>query len=344
MALGLNSSEQTLPAKNLAVAWLKQRLSNTWFDDKERTARAAAFAALAAADAIDPANLHYFSDTSAALVLSPIAEANIAAAFKHMRDPNTAAFWIKKMLDEKGDTKSIAMLNALAATDALSSDDVHAALAAVSAQMRQGDMPTIEQAAGLLRAIAADDADSGKWKLSVGKETKSISGIYVLRAPDAVAMTATNGDPAPLSVTFIAPAPALAAKTSVSRHIYRLNGVEVSPQTAPVQGEIYLVEIKGAVPSVGADEQALLQVSSDSSLRPVTCPLSNKLHTLAFVPWLTLDDVTPTDGCQILPYGMNTVISGDGKSDDNNFRVLYFATIDAPSIASLRPPQLRAIR
>jgi hypothetical protein len=129
----------------------------------------------------------------------------------------------------------------------------------------------------------------------------------------------------------------------VTRHIYRLNGVELSPQTSPATNEIYLVELKGTLPVVREGDKILLQVSSNSALRPLGCPLSDKLNTLSFMPWLTLDDITPTSGCQILPYSLNTVVSPDGSSEDDHFRLLYFTYIDAPSIAVLQPPQLRMI-
>ena len=65
-------------AADQAADWLHRRLENNWFDEKERPERAAAYAALAAADRLDIASLHYFADTSADKSLPPLAAAQLA--------------------------------------------------------------------------------------------------------------------------------------------------------------------------------------------------------------------------------------------------------------------------
>ena len=347
-ALGADMSEQAKPAKTLAIGWLKQRLANTWLDEKERAPRAAAYAALAAADAIEPASLHYFSDTSALGTLPPIAKANIAAAFKHIRDPDAAAFWVKKMLDEDRGPKAIPLLNALSATDALSSDDVLAATSAMAQTLRHATSPNLLDAASLLRTIAANAANAGKWKVANGKETREISGVLTLRAGDPLFAAYRNSDTRPLSVTWVsedeAPSPssALPRGASLARHVYRLNGVELSPSAKPVRGEIYMVELKGTSSAASEDAPLLLQ-EGGNGVRPMGCPLSAKLDTLSFIPWFTTRSLTPLRACEFSPHALNVVLTPP-ENDNVSFSVVTFAHIDAPSVAEIPLPTLRVLK
>jgi hypothetical protein len=339
-ALGPDASDIVKPAKDLAIGWIRQRLANTWFDASARAPRAAAYAALAAADAIDAASLHYFSDTSATSSLPAIAEANIAAAFKHIHDPNAAAFWIKKMLDEDKPAKTIPLLNALAATDALSSDDVHAAMAKMTDDIRKGAPVDPQEAAGLLRAIATDNADAGKGRVLTGDETRAVSGVLVIRMPETAA-SASNGDAQPLSVTYVAEGKAAPVSgPAVTRHIYRMNGVELSPPAKPMRGEIYMVELKGAIPDLPDNAQLLLQDGDANALRPVGCPLSMKMDAPAFIPWFTTGGLTPLSSCEFSVHELSVVLA-PASDDVSAFSVVYFAHIDAASVTDIPPARLR---
>ena len=333
-ALAPDMSQQIKPEKQQAIGWLKQQLANTWFSERERAPRASAYAALAASDAIDPASLHYFSDTSAPLPLPAVAEAQIAAAFKHMRDPNAAAFWIKKMLDEHPTEKSPALLNALAATDALPSDDVLAALKGM-----KDTMPTIEAAADILRAVAADTVNAGAWKLVKEQDTRSFSGVTVLHPGDWVAYH--NGDDKALFVTPATESESVPfVDSGITRHIYRMNGVELLPQAKPARGEIYMIQLKGAMPETTGAEQRLVQ-DGTLALRPVGCPLSAKLDTLAFMPWFTTRGLTSVEACEFSSHEMNVILA---PSEADTFTLVYFARIDADSVADIQPPRLRLVR
>jgi|GEM_PF-4518724 hypothetical protein len=341
VALGAASSKQAEPAKNLAIAWIKQRLSNTWFDEKERSSRAAAYAALAAADAIDPASLHYFSDTGATISLPPVTEAQIAAAFKRINDPDAAAFWIKKMLDENGRLRTIPLLNALTATDALPSDDVLAATSEMGDALRSGSVPEIKDAAALLRAIAANSALAGKGRIAGKNETRAISGVLALRGGDAPAYR--SDDTQLLYETFVSEADSLPLphKASLSRRIYRLNGIDLSPSAKPSRGEIYLVEIKGEIPTAAKGAPVLVQ-QNGNELRPVGCPLSPQLDTLSFIPWLTTHGLTPFSACEFSFHEIDVVLAPSG--DKSAFSIIFPARIDTQAISDVPMPKLRVLK
>ncbi len=343
----LASVDRTNPANGLAAAWIKQRLSNTWFDEKERAPRAAAFAALAAANDLDPSNLHYFSDTSAQKILPPVAEAQIAAAFKHIHEPDAAAFWIKKMLDENaksGKLKSPAVLNALAATDALSSDDVVAATADMGAALRRKQPLNVADAAGLLRAAAVNVALAGKFQFSVNKnDTRTVNGIFAANVADAAGYRSGSQ---PLFVALASqkmmPAALPPQISSVSRHFYRLNGVELAPGVAPVRGETYMVEIKGTIHS-SAKKAAVLVQHGGNGLRPIGCPLTPGLGTLSFIPWLVTSNLTPVADCELSPHGMNAVFYAN-ENDKMSFSIVSFARIDARTTNDIPAPRVRILK
>ncbi len=330
--LGPTTLKQAEPAKNRAISWIKQRLANTWVDEKERAERAAGYAALAAADAVDPASLHYFSDTSATLSLPAVAEAHIAAAFKRIADPNAAAFWIKKMLDENGKLRTIPLLNALTATDALSSDDVLAAMVDMAEALRKKTRPELKDAAALLRTAAMNNALAGKGKITNGKETRDIAGVLALRVGDAAAYR--NDDNQPLHVTFVADddsAQAPYRDITLSRRVFRLNGIEVPASAKPVRDEVYLIEVKGEF-SDEIDQSSVLLQSDGPELRPVGCPLSPKLETLSFIPWLAPRSLPPVTACEFSPYEINAVLNPEKAT---SFTTMFLARIDAATSRSM---------
>ncbi|MDE1900778.1 MAG: hypothetical protein KGI37_03920 [Alphaproteobacteria bacterium] len=342
IALGPDTSDKTRAPRALAVAWLKQKLSNSWVDDNERDMRAAAYAGLAAANAIDPASLHYFSDNSAKTTLSPQADADMAAAFKQIGDTNAAAFWIGKM-NAAHPAMTIGLLDALAATDALPSNDVHDALQKTAVAFHHGTPPDFIDAAAMLRILAADDRNAGQWRLLTGRTGHNVTGVYAVRASDPVVPTLRNGDTSPVAVTFAAVAQNTLPSTpspdgSVERHIYRLNGVELSPQTKPFFGETYLVELRGTMSSGG---RFLLQDDADGAIAPIGCALPPKVDMLSFLPWLTTRDLSSFTDCEKTTRGIGIVLDGKGSG---KFRAVYFANVAAVAVDALPPPQLRKIK
>ncbi len=343
-ALSQDLSARAAPAKNSAAAWLKARLSNTWVDENERADRAAAYAALAAAGAVDAASLHYFSDTSAQTSLPAIAEANVAAAFKSLKEPDAAAFWIKKMLDEHGGQKAPLLLKALAATYALSSDDVLAAAADMGAALRSGTLPDIKDAAALLIAVAANNLDSEKGRIADKNGSLPVLGVVALRA--GLASTYVNDGNRPLFVTLTTRADAartpLPRGASIERRIFRLDGVEAPPDSQLALGEIHLVAIKGEIPDVPKNARLLLQDGANG-LKPAGCLFPDKLDTQAALPWLALHDKTLVEACELSPFGLNAVFTPK-ENGPFSFSAVFLARIDARGSADIPPPRLRLLK
>ena len=213
--------------------------------------------------------------------------------------------------------------------------------------INHGKQPAIQDVAGLLRALFTDAANAGKIKVGT---SDAAAGIAVIRQPANA--QALNNDTQALSVTSIAlNAVPPAGKKAPTRHIYRLNGVELSAPAKPMRGEIYMVELGGSLPSATTDMSAdalakaggriLLQESNDGSLRPVGCPMVSKMDTPAFIPWFTTHNLTPYSLCAFSPHSLNVVLTPD---DGDVFSTVYFAYIDAPSLAAIPTARLRILR
>ncbi len=342
----LTSYERTLPAKNLAIAWLKQRLANSWFEEKERNARAAAYAALARANAADRAGLHYFADISSTAALSPEAEANIAAAFKFIKDHDASAFWIKKMIEDNGKLRTPAVLNALSTTDALSSDDVISSMNEMGQAIRSALRPELKDAAGLLRAVAANNENAGKSRLLNGKELREFLNVLVLKGNESVLQAYRNDDPEPLFMTIISQTQPSSSKAShddvMVRRLYRMNGVEVSSPAKPVTGELYLIGLEGKLPR-GAKGKSFVVEDGGNWIRPKSCVLSRQMNTLSFIPWFTVGNLSKTSHCIYSDHEINFIVAPT-TNDEGTFSTAYFAYIDSQSVAELPPPKMRLLK
>ncbi len=341
-ALSVGSTESGAAAKNLAISWLKQRLANTWFEEKERNSRAAAYAALARAEALDAASLHYFSDVSATSALSPKAHAQLAAAFKKTKDPNAAAFWIKKMLSDHGQLRTPSVLSALAQTDALSSDDVLATMAETAEGLHRGERPSLKEAASLLGAIAANNINAGKSKLSSGSESRDFWNIFVLRGGDPALPNYQNADSDMLYLTAVhrsAPAKAAPRAGVVMRRIYRMNGVELQLPAKPIKGEAYLIGLEGKIPPKSKGKALIVQ-DGGNGLRPKGCALSKQLNALSFIPWFTAANLTKTYSCVFSAHHIGFAVLP--VENDETVSAAYFGFIDGDP-ATLPLPEMRVL-
>jgi hypothetical protein len=340
--LAAEESATAQPARDKAVAWLKQKLSNTWFDENEREARAAIYAALAAARAQDVPSLHYFSDTSLNARLSPEAQASLAASFKQIRAFDAAAFWVKKLLAEKGEGYSPALLGALAATDALSSDETRKAAADMATALAAGKTPDFVDAAAVLRALAADNDNAGKAHIILDGKERGFHDAWAIRAADPAFAKLANADPQPLYATFVKETARPAKRATVTRRLYRLNGVELSPQTKPAHGETYMVELTGDVPPLDNGAQLLIHDQSGTDLRPLGCALSPKLHTLSFIPWFSTNDLTPVATCETTAFALDAALQP--AADSKTFRMVYFARLEGKAAADFLPATARIVK
>ncbi len=184
--------------KNLAVAWLRRRLDNTWFDESERPARALGFLALATAGQADISAIRYFADTSLEKEIGADTAAAIALALHRAKDDDMSKTWVGRarsglrVLAVRGDAEAARRMalafRLLAENGLLSRQDIISDIGGFSAATPSGIMAKADVARGVM-ALAKR---GGTWKTSLdGGEESKREGVFAF---------AVKGRSAPVAV------------------------------------------------------------------------------------------------------------------------------------------------
>jgi hypothetical protein len=312
------SDALTRPVIEQATAWLRHRFENTWFGEEERPARAAAYAALAAAGKLDPASLHYFSDTSADKNLPPLSAAQVAYAFASIHDKAAANFWIEKAKSAAADKNDFTpdSLPILFANEFFTPGDTPALLENSSKYASTAP----DAAADFLLALWRLQTRAGAWRIELGKEVKTVHGIFaasLTEKPTFLLRNPSADHPLYLSVAAAAKAPA--GKSAGQRHIYNLDGGEAKNNLT--RGATYLVMLEGA----WAGEKDRLVVNDDPQpfLLPVTCAIEAPSGD-GFLGWLAYKSPTPVEACEKSDAGLAILVTR-GEKDADTWRAAYLA-------------------
>lgn len=340
VALAAGDLAAAKPAADRAAQWLQQRLSNTWFDESERPVRAEAYAALAAADRLDNASLHYFSDTSAKTTVPMEAALDLAFAFAQIGDQPASAFWIetsdvKKNLPEI----SSALFPILAGNAFFDVSLLQSSLETFSAQAaKNADTKSI---ADFLRAVSVIQSRKGSWRVTIGTDKRNPKGVLVASVPSKTAAPVINntGDnPVFLFGTQRATAkPAAAA----ARHIYRLNGTEMDAAHPLAAGETYLVVIEGAWP--GAAESVLAHDDPAAALRVAGCLPPGPIEADDQLAWLKSQVLTAVTACDSGAGGIDMLLARKENENPASWRAAYLAKAEAAGMFALSPATAYAV-
>jgi hypothetical protein len=308
--------------------WLKNRLDNIWFDDRERNARPAAYVALAAAGRIDADNLHYFSDSSANK-LSPLAAVTLATAFAKLNDKDKAANWLSAAhIATASPDIDLALLPLLAENQFFDAGTLDAAL---TKQAKHSDDPI-----ALLVATAHRLDRSGVWHLAINGVDKSGKGAAIFSLSSKADIALRNLSDQPLYLLHASVAKSTHNNIAATRHIFRPDGGEVIGNLVPNQ--TYIVVIEG---DESAKPKPPLLVRDDARgvLRPVSCALSDAggNSTLVWLPQLS-----DTLNCEVAGDVIHIALPAL-KSGQSSWRTAYIARAEAQSMKGMPTPQLRPI-
>jgi len=304
-------------AADQAASWLRHRLENTWFDDRERQERAAAYAALAVAGKLDLASLHYFSDTSATKTMSPLAAAQIAYAFAAINDKDAAKFWLDKIhTDDKGVTAD--MLPILLANPFFVAQDIQ---------------PILEKTAGTvhdkLRALWLRQNRAGSWRVTLGKVEKNQQGVLVLPQTGPTPLSLRNSSDRPIYLAVASVDKNPDAKTPVTRRITTLEGGEVGAHFA--RGAVYVVTLEGA----WAGDHLVVHEDATPALSPITCAIDAP-NADGFLGWLAYKTIVAPTACEKSGNGLAILLQrADGNSAP--WRIAYLAEATGSDRQKARP-------
>jgi uncharacterized protein YfaS (alpha-2-macroglobulin family) len=300
------SGADNLQASVLAARWLQKKLENTWFDEKEREARAAGFLALtdaapeirAAAGLGDPSGLRYFEETSRDKDLSLLTEARLAEALALVHDDETARFWLNKAqagfpdLVKKDGDQAIKILPYLAAQPLLGIPDIVGLLTAAKPASL-----TPQSALSYLRATGIAIARVGSWHLAEKGADKKQFGILLLKEPRRVLEDGIqNLSRDPLYGCEIKPEKESAEKEnlfaagapvySIQRQFYGLDGARLGPEAPFEISKPTLLVLHGTLRD-GAElpREPLALILPSSAFQPlisVSAPI-----VAALWPWIS---------------------------------------------------------
>ncbi len=294
------------PAQEQAVAWLHHRLENTWFGDEERPERATAYAALAYAGKLDVASLHYFSDTSANKNLPLLASAQIAYAFAFIKDKPAASYWLDQVKNVTLDPET---LSVLLANDYFSPDDKAGVF---------NTQPTPDQISSYLEASRRLLDRKGNWFITVGKEQKNIRGIFVMPFTEKLAASIYNAAADRGIFVSITTVKKMAPKAVGQRHIYTLEGSEVTGKLAP--HTTYLLMREG---TWGNDKQNQMALHEDMlpNIAPASCTIGAP-DADNFLGWLSFKPLTLVKACEKNRDGLDIVLMRQ-SSEQDGWRIAY---------------------
>ena len=271
-------------AQGQATAWLRHRLENTWFDEKERASRAAGLAALAATKQGDVSALRYFADTSRDSALSVAVQAQLARALAQSHDDEGARFWLEKV--KAASTKNWDVLRERAENPLDSFPDVLRAAEALSAA--NGKKESLETSLERLRAVAALRDRVGVWHLVVNGHDEAPSGFFFAPVPREKRTPTTVHNPSgqKLFVSVLDKASVSVPRRSVTaqRQLYRLDGERVAAGEALQVGQTYVLAVRGD----GFEDQddRIVTVPVGGGLQPVDLAADPRNLTTLW-PWLS---------------------------------------------------------
>lgn len=341
-ALGASDQDLAKTGTEQAANWLHKRLDNSWFDEQERSERAAAYAALASADRTDTANLHYFSDTSADKPLSALAAAQLAFAFAKAKDQDKAIFWLNAIKAPKeGADIPLSLLPLLA--DNIFFDE-HKLLPALEhiANAKPTDLTAIT---AFLRTLWFVQNRADVWRVTVNNRDQNIRNILVLSLPEkTTAVTIRNPNDRPLYMTEIQESKLPASGDPVLiRHIYRTNGSEIAENDSLDRGENYIITTEGTWPvqKTGNDDDGLLvRDPVGPALTPLSCSMTTDLETSDALIWIKNLQLAPAAVCEKSGSTIEAFLTRTSNSA-KTWRIGYVARAERSGVFKLNPVQIR---
>ena len=333
-ALHIYGDVATHPMIEQASGWLHHHLENTWFDEMERSQRAAAYAALAAIGTLDPASLHYFSDTSADKNLPPLAAAQMAYAFSGINDEPAARFWLDKVRSS-GLSFTSATLPVLLANPFFTPHDAATSLELASKQTPE-DSANIETSSNFLIALWRLEDRAGAWRVVLDKSERNLHGVMVTSVSEKSILVVHNPSTTqPLSIAVTTLSETVAKQNGGKHHIYSLDGNEIA---GPLKrNATYLVIAEGAW---AGDKAMLIHENPAPTLVPIGCTIEAPSAD-SFLGWLAYKAPTPVKICERSADGLDLLIKHVEK-DSNLWHIAYLAKAIGNDLRAIPPASVES--
>ncbi|MFY9287671.1 MAG: hypothetical protein WAO98_04125 [Alphaproteobacteria bacterium] len=286
-------------ALDQASDWLKHRLDNSWFDEKERPERAGAYAALAAANRLDISNLHYFADTSKDKNLPSLAAVQLASAFARINDKDRSALWIAQAQLEKNADLASELLPYVAESNVFETRDLLPALQKISAEKIKKTATNIAVASAFLQTMWYVQNNAGQWRVSINKGEQNTKGILTVNLQNKNgSVDVHNSSDRQLYLMTAREFIRSDNDNGITQRFYRMNGSSLSADDALKRGEVYLMESEGNWPEGDASASLLVSYDAAPALQPVSCALSPTLAVNESLAWISALTLSPFTSCE----------------------------------------------
>jgi uncharacterized protein YfaS (alpha-2-macroglobulin family) len=336
-ALAHSDDPMAQAAMTPAVDWLNKILGNTWFDEKERPMRATAYAAMAEAGKLDIASLYYFADISLDKSLPPVAAAQLALAFAKLKDREKTMQWIDRArpgLDKAdGVPQTLALLTG---NMLLNPEEFQPSLQRLAESIKTLNTPDFMANAVFLTALSHIENHAPDWHVDGDGESRTGHGVGVFH----IAKTGIrNTGDRPLFLTITGEsALQLPAASTITRHVYRMNGALLSDRQAFDRDATYAIVLEGTGLK---DHNGPVFIRDDVNplIAPITCALEPNLMTSDALAWLRSQPPTTSEACEISPRAVDIALAP--ASADGNWRIVYLARAKASGFFRFSPPMTR---
>ena len=286
-----NASAQA--AAQIATSWLQHKLENTWFDEAERPARAAAFLALAVTNHVDVSGLRYFADTSGDKQLDSVAQAQLAQALiTATRDEAAARNWLQPAraalpaMLEAHKVESWQLLRSLAANPLITPRELQQDLL----RAPTGSLPPAATIA-LLQMVWQTNQRIGGWRLDINGTDTRLAGIYQLPFPEKTTLVLHNATAQSYFVTqletgaaFATPVTKTTGTVNLQRQFYQLDGTAIGANEPLMANQLYLLLVRGSNPDLTPD--LLATFPNSTAMQILSSPPGNPASFAALWPWL----------------------------------------------------------
>jgi len=330
------------PTMDQAADWLKRHLDNSWFDEAERPERAAAYAALADADRLDNASLHYFTDTSADKNLPPLAALQLAAALAKSGDQDKANYYIEAAHIARN-SPDIAkdLLPLIAASNSFDIHDILPALEKLSVEKIKKAPASGSIIMSFLRSMGHVQNRTGTWRVALNNGEQNVKNILIAPVPETSPLTVRNPGDKALYVTEAHITKISTVKDdAITRHIYKLNGTEASGETLN-RDESYLIIVEGPWPDDDPNSVILMRDNVSPALRPTSCALGGALETNESLAWIKAQGLTATTQCEKTDRTIDASLTHH-DTGTKTWRVAYLAKAEWAGVFTLSAPRMRA--
>lgn len=346
--LGLDKNDQTQPAFDQAVGWMRHYLENGWFDETERPLRAASYAALATVQHLDTSSLYYFADNTKAL--PALAAAQLAQAFMAINDRTKAQYWMSIATQESGASMALDIQKVLASNSLTTLEEISSRLEKIQSAELKDIAKSPNSLMDFLQTVVTMNDRSSSWHVAINGIDQKSPGLWIEDVSEKP-ITIRNISKKILYVLSVSKNEDKALTSSIRRRLFLPNGIEVTGPQAFDHDKTYIMVLEGNSPK---DARGTITLHDEASalLSPISCAFNNELSVDNSLSWIKQLSLTPVTACEVGGHGIHAQLNlaqaaaqnmnsiSDQSSELSGWRLAYLVKAEWSGNVNLSSPVL----